>query len=135
MGSSKSRSICMIKHTWITSTSIFLQGLILQYLQEVLNIVVSLHPSLPVSLQDNIWHHLYRGISTVISLQSSLFTYLRNEFLQSSLLTSLRSEFLQSSLSASLRSEFLQTSLLPSLWNNISAGYTIKTWNTSTKLS
>ena len=78
---------------------------------------MSLQPYLLVSLQDNILSHLYRGISTVMSLQSFLLTYFSNGFLQLSLLTSLRSKFLQSSLHASLRSEFLRSSILISLWN------------------
>ena len=71
-GSSKSMSASMIKHTGITNTNIFLQGLLLQYLHKVVNTIVSLQPSLPVSLQDNILSHLYRYISSVMSLQSSL---------------------------------------------------------------
>ena len=57
-----------------------------------------------MSLQDNIIRHLYRGFSTVVSLQSSL-------------LASLKSEFILVFLLASLGSRFIQSSLLVSLWN------------------
>ena len=98
----------MIKHTGITSTSTFLQGLFLRCPLEVLNSIVSLQPSLQVSLQDDILRHFYRGISMVMSLRSSLLISLRSGFLRVSLLASLRSEFLQSSLLTSLRNIFLR---------------------------
>ena len=68
---------------------------------------VSLRPSLPVSLQDTTLRHPYRGISMVVSLQSSLFVSLRSEFLQPSLLMFLRNEFLQPFLLTSLISILL----------------------------
>ena len=117
VGPSRSTSVSMIKHAGITSTSIFLKGLFIQYLQKGVNTILSLQPYLPISLQDNSLYHLYRVISAVISLQLSLLTYLRSGFLQMSLLISLRNEFLQSSLPASLRSKLLQSYLLASLWN------------------
>ena len=94
LGSNKSTSVSMIKQTKITSTSTFLQGLFIQYLHKTVNTIVYLQPSVSVSLHDNILHHLYKGISMVVSLLSSLLTSLKSEFLRSSLLASLRSEFL-----------------------------------------
>ena len=102
--SSKSTSISVIKFTGIKITSIFLQGFFLQHLHKDVSNIVSLKPSLPVSIQDDIIRHVYKGFSTVVSLLSSL-------------LTSIKSGFLQSSLLASLRNEFLRSSLLVSLWN------------------
>ena len=78
---------------------------------------MSLQPSLLVSLQGNILCHLCKGISTVMSLQSSLLALLRSGFLRSSLPASLKSEFLRSSLPVFLRSEFLRSSILASIWN------------------
>ena len=117
VGSSKSTSVSMIVPTGLTSTSRFLQCLFIQYLHKAINTIVSLQPSLPVSLPDNILRHLYKDISTIVYLLSSLLTSLRSRFLQSSLSTSLRSKFLWSYLLTSLRSKFLQSSLLSSLWN------------------
>ena len=94
VGSSKSTIVSMIEQTEITSTSTFLQGLFLQYLHKVVNNNVSLQQSIVVSLQNYILCLFFRGISTIMSLQSSLPTYLRNRFLRSSLLTCLRSKFL-----------------------------------------
>ena len=145
IGSSKSTSVSMIKPNRITSTSIFLQGLFLQYLHKAKTNFVSIQSSLPVSLHDDILHHFYEGISMVVSLlssllsslrsellqtslpaslrskilQSSLRTYLQNKFLQLYLLVTLRSGVMRSSLLASLQSKFLQSSLLASLWNII----------------
>ena len=65
-----------------------------------------------MSIRDDILHHLYEGISTIMALLLSLHTYLPGEFLQPSLLASLRSGILQSSLLTSLRSKFV----LASLW-------------------
>ena len=113
--SSKSMSVSMIKNIGITSASTFIQGWFIRYLLEVINSNVSLQPSLPVSLQDDILHHLYRGISIVMSVGSSLHTSLRSGFLHFYLLPSLRSEFLQSSLHVSLKIKFLQSSLLTTL--------------------
>ena len=78
--SSKSTSVFMLKPTGITSTSIFLQGLFIQYLHNAVSNIVSLQPSLPVSLHDNILHHLYKSISMVVFLLSSLLTSLRSQF-------------------------------------------------------
>ena len=102
--SSESTSVSVIKPTGITSTSIFLQGLFVKNLHKGVSTVVSLQPSLLMSLQDHILCHLYKGNSMVVPLLSSL-------------LASLRNKFLRSSLNASLRSEFLRSSLLASLWN------------------
>ena len=113
----ESTSVSVAKHTGIIITNMFLQGLFLQPLHKGISTVVSIQTSLLVSLQDDILHHLCKDNSASIFLHSSLLTSLRNEFLQSSLLTSLRNGFLQSSLPVSLRSEFLQSSLLASLWN------------------
>ena len=115
VGSNESMSVSMIKQTGITCTSTFLQGLFLQYIHKVVNTILFLQPPLPMLLHDNILRLLYRGISTVVTILSSLFASSRSEFLQTSLLTSLRSKFLQSSLLTSLRSEFLQSSLPTSL--------------------
>lgn len=115
VGSSKSTSVFVIKLTGISSTSTFLQGLFLQYLHEVKNIIVTPQLPLLVSLHDDVLHHLYEGIYMVVSLLTSLLASLRSEFLQSSLLASLKSEFLRLSLFTSLRSEFLQSYLLASL--------------------
>ena len=104
VGSRKYTSVSMIELNWITSTSIFLQGLFLHYPHESIITIVCLQPSLLVPLYVDILRHLYKGISTVVSLLLSL-------------LSSLRSEFLWSSLLLSLRSEFLRLSLLASLWN------------------
>ena len=102
--SSKTTMVSMIKPNGITNTSTFLQGLFLPYLHEaVITIVSLLQLSLPVSLYDNVLCYLYKVISTVVSLISSLLQPLRSKFLQLSLLTSRRSEFLQSSLLISLR--------------------------------
>ena len=82
---------------------------------------MSIQPSLPVYLPDNILRHFYKGISTDVSLLSSLLTSLRGEYLQFSLLTSLRSKFLRLSLLTSLRSEFLHSynHLYSNLYENI----------------
>ena len=88
-GSYKSTSSSMIKPTGIISTSMFLQGSFIQYLHKAVHTIVSLQPSLSVSLHDNILCHFYKGICTVVSLLSSLLTALRSEFLWLSLPTSL----------------------------------------------
>ena len=95
VGSSEYTSVSMIKLDGITSTRLFLQDFSLQYLHEAVIIIVCLQPSLPVSLQEGILWHLYKGISTVVYTLLSLLTSLRSEFLGSSLLVSLRSEILR----------------------------------------
>ena len=89
--SSNSTSVSV---TGLTSTSTFLQGLILQYLYEtivtilclcdfykdistVVYLLFSLQSALEVSLQENILHSIYEGISTTVLLQLSLLTSLR----------------------------------------------------------
>ena len=115
--SSKSTSVSMIKLNGITSTSTFLQSLLLQYLHKAIINIVCLKPSLLVYLHDNILRYFYKCIPTVVSLLSSLLVSLRSKLLQTSLLTSLRSKFLQSLISTSLRSDFLRSSLLASQWS------------------
>ena len=115
VGSSKSTRISGVKPGGMTSISTFLQVLFIQYLHKVVNIILYLQPSLPVSLYEDILCHFYKGISTFASLLSSLLTSLRSGFLWLSLLTSLQSEILWPSLPASLQSKFLQSSLLTSL--------------------
>ena len=65
-----------------------------------------------MSLREDILHHLYKGIYTIMLLLLSLHTSLQGEFLQPSLLASLRSRVLKSSLLKSLQSKFV----LASLW-------------------
>ena len=67
----------------------------LRCLYQGVSTVVSLCPSLPMPLQGNILRHLCRGVSKVVSLRSSIFASLRSEFLQSSLLKSLWNIFLR----------------------------------------
>ena len=117
MGSSKSMSVSMIKPNGITNTSTFIQGLFMQYLHKAVINTVYLQQYLSVSLHEDLPGHLYKDISTVVSLMSSLLATLRSELLQPSLRTSLRSEYLQSSLCTSLSSESLQSSLLASQWS------------------
>ena len=124
MGSSNYICVSANKHTGLTSTSIFLQGLFLQYLHEAIiailclrrlykdistveYLLLSLQVSLRVSLRQNMPHHSYKGISAIVHLLLSLLTSLQSEFLQSSLLMSLRSGILQSFLLTSLQSKFL----------------------------
>ena len=78
-GSSKSKSVSVIKPTGITSTIIFLQGLFLQYspIYKVVNTIVSLQPSIPVSLHYNIICHFYKGIYMVVFLLSPQLASLR----------------------------------------------------------
>ena len=78
----------------------------------VVRLLSLLQVSLRMSLRDDILHHLYKGISTIMLLLLSLHTSLQSEFLQPSLLASLRSGILQSSLLTSLQSKFV----LASLW-------------------
>ena len=79
----------MNQPTGTTIIHTFLKSLFLQHLHEEVNTVLSLQPSLLVSLQDDILRHLYRGISTFVSLQLSLLTSLRSRFLQASIFMSL----------------------------------------------
>ena len=108
MKSSISTNVSIIKHTGVTVIHTFLQSLFLQHLHKCINMVLSLQPSLPVSLQDDILRRLYQSVSMVVSLQTSLLAFLRSGFLHTLLLTSLRSGFLQLSLLKSLRNVFLQ---------------------------
>ena len=172
--SGNSTSVSTNNHTGLTSTSTLIQGLFLQYLHKVVITILCLRPLyknistimyilslllvfLPVSLQKDILHHLYAGISTIVHLLLSvvsIYTSLRSEFLQSPLLVSLRSRILQLSLLTSLWLKFLLVSPLVFLWKiflrrlkypyghayaiknwNICTGYTFKTWNTFTKYS
>ena len=105
-----------------------LQGLSLQYLCEAVITIFCLHclyeststvahllslvqVSLQISIREDILHHFYKGISTIILLLLSISTSLRSEFLQPSLLASLRSGILQSSLLTSLQNSFVVASL------------------------
>ena len=132
VGSSNSTRVSANKHTGLTNTSTFLQGLFLQYLHKVVITILCLcclykdistvvyllsllQVSLQVSLREDILHHLYKGISTIVHLLLSLLTSLKNEVLRPSLRTSLQSEFLQPPLLIYLRSVILQSSLLTSL--------------------
>ena len=141
MGSNNSTNMSVINPSGMTNTSTLLQCLFIQYLRDVVTTIMSLQPSLPVSLLEDILHHLYKGISTDMYLLSSLPTSLRSEFLQSSLRIPLRNEIIRSSLLASLRrkqsclliylqiiilqssqltslrSKFKQSPLLTPLWN------------------
>ena len=118
VGSSKSTSISM-KYNETTNTSSFLQGLFLLYLHKTVITILCLQLSLTVSVHKDIRHHLYKGISTIVHLLSSLPESLRNGILQSSLLTSLQSKLLQSFLLVSLRNGILQSFLLASLQSGI----------------
>ena len=117
MGSSNSTRVS-VKHNGTTSTSTFLQCLFTQYLHEAVITILCLQISLTVSVHDDILHHLYEGISTVVHLLSSLLAPLRSEILRSSLLTSLRNKFLRLSPLASLQSKFVLASPLASLRSN-----------------
>ena len=73
---SKSVSVSVIKPTRIIIISTFLQGLFLRYLHKDISNVVSLQPSLPVSLQDDFLPHLYKRhlygcVPTIISIHIS----------------------------------------------------------------
>ena len=114
MGSSKPTSIS-VKHYGTTNTSTFLQGLFLMYLHKAIITILCLQLSLTVYVDKDIPYYLYKGISTVVHLLSSLPASLRNGILQSSLLMSLQSKFLRLSLLISLRNGILQSSLLTSL--------------------
>ena len=115
--SNNSTSVSM---TGLTSTSTFLQCLFLQYLHKtiitilclrhlykgistVVYLLSSLQFFLQISLQENILRCTYKGISTTVHLLLSLLTSLRCKVLQPSLHAYLQSEFLQSFLLASLR--------------------------------
>ena len=106
MESSRSTNVSIIMPTGVTVIHTSLQSLFLQHLHKGATMVLSLQPSLPVSLHNDILRHLYRDISTVVSLQSFLLASLRTGLLP--LLTSLRSGFLWPSLLTSLRNIFLQ---------------------------
>ena len=93
VGSCKSTSTSL-KHAGTTSTSTFLQYLCLQHIHKAVITILCLQPSLTVSVHENVLHHLYKDISTVVHLLSSLLASLRTKILQSSLLTSLRNTFL-----------------------------------------
>ena len=133
MGSNNSTSVSANKHTGLTSTSTFLQGLFLQYLHKavitilcrcrlyegistVVYLLLSLQISLQVSIHEDILHYLYESISKIVHLLLFLLTSLRCEVIQTSLLVSLRSGILQSSLLTSLQSKFIFISLLVCLW-------------------
>ena len=73
--SRKSTSV-YVKYTGTTSTSTFLQGLFLQYLHKTVITILSLQPSLPMSVHDNILRHLYKDIYTVVHLLSCLLASL-----------------------------------------------------------
>ena len=64
----------------------------------VVHLLSLVQVSLQMSIREDILHHLYEGISTVILLLLFLPTFLQSKFLQPSLLVSLRSEIIQSSL-------------------------------------
>ena len=98
-----------------------LQGLSLQYLYKAVITILYLHClyenisnvvhllplvriSIQMSIREDILHHLYKRIFTVILLLLFLRTSLLDEFLQPSLIMSLRSGILQSSLLTSLQS-------------------------------
>ena len=135
MGSSNSTSVSPNKHAGLTSTSIFVQGLFLQYLHKAVVTILCLchlykiylrlytYYCLYMSLHGDILSHLYKGISTHIHLLSSILTSLRCDVLQPSLCVSLQNKFLQLSLLVPLRSGIIQSSLLTSLlrflWNTI----------------
>ena len=94
MESNMSTNVFMNMNIGVTVRHTSLQSLFLRHLYRGISTSVSLQLSLPVSLLNETLRHLYRGISTVMSLHPFILTSLRNEFLQSSLLTYLRSEFL-----------------------------------------
>ena len=105
-----------------------LQELSLQYLYEVVitilclsclyentskvvHLLPSVHVSIQISVFEDLLHHLYKCISTVMLLLVSLRTSLLDEFLQPSLLMSIGSVILQSSLLTSLQSNFVLISI------------------------
>ena len=127
--SSNSTIISANIHTGLTSTSTPIQGLFLQCLHTtviailyprrlygntstIIYLLSSLRVFLPVSLRDDILHHLYKGISATVHLLFFLLTSLQSEFLRLSLLVSLRSGILQSSLLTSLQNKFIIASSL-----------------------
>ena len=131
--SNNSTIVSANNHTGLTNTSTLIQGLFLQYLHEtiitilclrrlykiistILYLLSSLQVCPPVSLLEDIIHHLYKSISMIGHLLLSLLTSLQSEFLRLSLLVSLRSGILQSSLLISLQSKCVLTSPLVSLW-------------------
>ena len=121
------------------------------YLHKTVITILCLQLSLTVYVHEETPHLLYKGISTVVRLLSSLGASLRNGILQSSLLVSLQIKFPRPSLLVSLRNRITQSSLLTSLRTYISTRvsaenilttslqrysyyhtYTFKTWNTFT---
>ena len=117
MESSKSTSVS-VKHSGITSTSMSIQELFLEYQHEVVTAILYLQQSLQVPVHEYIIYHLYKGISMIVHLLLSLLVPLKSEILQSSLLMSL-CKFLQFSLLVSLRSEIIRSYLLASLQDGI----------------
>ena len=118
------QNVSVIKHTGLTGTSTFPQGLFLKCLHKavitilclrclynvistVMYLLSSLQVFLQVSLYEDSLHYLYKGISMIVHLLSSLLTSLRCKALQTSL---------HSSLLVSLQSKFMVTSPLASLW-------------------
>ena len=77
----------------------------------VVHLLLLIRASIQMSIREDILHHRYKRITTVILLLVSLHIPLLNEFLQPSLLMSLRSGILQSYLLISLQSNFVLSSL------------------------
>ena len=131
----KSMSVSVNESTNINNStpSLFLQclykqqGLSLQYLHKAIITILCLHclyentsnvvhllssvrvPT-QISIREDILHHLYKRISTVILVLVFLRISLLDKFIQPSLFMSLRSGMLQLSLLMSLRSGILQSS-------------------------
>ena len=68
MESINSTNVSVINPNGIINTSTLLRCLFIQYLHEVKTTIMSLQPSLSLSLIEDILHHLYEDISTDIYL-------------------------------------------------------------------
>ena len=125
MGSNNSPSVS-VKHNGKTCTSTFLHCLFAQYLHKVVITNLCLQPFLQIYVHGDALRHLYEDPYTVLHLQLSLLTSLRNEFPRPSLLMSLRNRFLRLSLLVSLQSNFPLTPLLTSHSYDVSTNISLQ---------
>ena len=91
---------------------------------------MSIQPSLPMFLQDNILYYSYRSVSTVVSLQLSLLVFLSKKWISTIIFTCISKKWISTIVSTHIFVEYISTmSLQRYLHGHI---YTILTWNIST---